>query len=652
MKKITAAMAAIMILAAIPVTAAYGADADKKTTPVQTEENADTVSAVGSVSKIFCTTAALQLYEQELLDIDAPVTDYVPEFTMQDERYKDITVRMLMNHTSGLMGMVYDDMMLYDDIDTTYHDRFIRYLKNARLKADPGTLATYSNDGFTLLEIVVERVSGESFTDYVENHISKPLKLENTGTAAKMYGSKNTANIFVGGVPYDTDYCMAFGSGGIMSTAPELCEFGTAFWGGDETLLRQSSKDEMQKNNARDKYEEAFGLGWDAVDISKNWTTSEDVQIMFKGGALLHQYAGLMVAPDEQISVAVTMNGAGSSGATMLTESLMISALAQKGITVTFDEPKGMETADKVPEKYLKMADIYAREDGIFKVEFPDGKYMGITEITAENPRTKRYMYTADDSFVLMDGEPDSDHFVQAGDQELLTFTERNGNTYICKYENTYADGFGRYIDSSYYLQRAGEFNVSDSVQQAWTQRNGKKYYMTNMKYSNAFYNVSPCVKLNVPEGINGCAKFTGGMMFRKTVSFTNENKAEGFVLIPGEAGRDLTDFEVFTENGCEYLRTGDQSLTLVSEDSIPCLTADIHEIALETGQAKWYKIGEMDLKSVTLDIPEKAAVYIYDKFDNVVYSSYMNGYGNHVTLPESGKIVFIGESGEKVGIG
>ena len=78
--------------------------------------------------------------------------------------------------------------------------------------------------------------------------------------------------------------------------------------------------------------------------------------------------------------------------------------------------------------------------------------------------------------------------------------------------------------------------------------------------------------------------------MFQKTVSFTSENKAEGFVLIPGEAGRDLLDFEVFTENGCEYLRTGDQALTLVSEDSIYDLTADIHEIALEMGRAKWYK--------------------------------------------------------------
>ena len=70
-------------------------------------------------------------------------------------------------------------------IDTTYHDRFIGHLKNSRLKADPGTFATYSNDGFTLLEIVVERVSGESFTDYVENHIAKPLQLENTRNGCK-----------------------------------------------------------------------------------------------------------------------------------------------------------------------------------------------------------------------------------------------------------------------------------------------------------------------------------------------------------------------------------------------------------------------------------------------------------------------------------
>lgn len=79
---------------------------------------------------------------------------------------------------------------------------------------------------------------------------------------------------------------------------------------------------------------------------------------------------------------------------------------------------------------------------------------------------------------------------------------------------------------------------------------------------------------------------------------------------------------------------------------------ADVHEIALETGRAKWYNIGETGGMSVPFDIPEKAAVHVYDKYDRPVYASYMKGRGNSVTLPESGRIVFVGESGEAVRIG
>ncbi|MBP3272930.1 MAG: beta-lactamase family protein, partial [Ruminococcus sp.] len=134
MKRITAAAAAIMMIASAAPSAAWGEESRPES--AQTAVQADTVSAIGSVSKMFCTTAALQLQERGLLDIDAPVTEYIPGFTMRDERYKDITVRMLMNHTSGLMGMMYDDMMLYDDVDCGYHDRFLENLKNTRLKAD------------------------------------------------------------------------------------------------------------------------------------------------------------------------------------------------------------------------------------------------------------------------------------------------------------------------------------------------------------------------------------------------------------------------------------------------------------------------------------------------------------------------------------
>lgn len=644
MKKITAAIAAVIMLAAIPA-AAHGAGA-KETKPAPSEAKAETVSAIGSVSKVFCTTAALQLADKGLIDIDAPVTYYVPDFTMQDERYKDITVRMLMNHTSGLQGMVYDDMMLYGESDMSYHDRFLEHLSGTRLKWQPGTMSSYCNDGFTLLEIVVERVSGESFTDYVQNHIAMPLALENTGTSYKLLGHPKTAKLFYDGASLETDYCTAFGSGGLMSTAPELSKFGTAFFTGNDILLSQKVKDEMQVNYARSRYDSVFGLGWDTVETMEDYDFCKDVNLMFKGGALFHQFAGLLVAPDEQISVAVTMNGGSSMEVTTLAHSLMFDALNEKGITVTAAEPALMDTLDSVPEKYLHMADIYARVDGFYKVDFPEGRHMEITELTADNPRPKRYLCTTEDCFVLMEGDPGSDKFVQKADGELLTFTERDGETCICKKENYYADGFGRYIESSYFLQRVGGFDVSPEVQDAWQKRSGKRYYVTNMKYSNAYYNTQACGQIEIPEGTEGCVFMKG---LNKTVRMTDENSADFFVHIGGAAGRDPDDFEVITENGCEYLRTKDKSLWAVSEDDILEFTADIHEIALENKNAKWYNIGEMGGKTITLDIPENACVYVYDKFDRPLYNSFLKNLGDEITLPEEGKIMFAGEDGAKV---
>lgn len=619
----------------------------------KTDENISftpTVSAAGSVSKVFCVTAAMQLYDRGLLDIEKPVTQYIPEFTMQDERYEDITVRMLMDHTSGLMGFAYGDDMLYDEAEIDYHDRFLEVMSRQHLKADPGTMATYSNDSLTLLEIVVERVSGESFTEYVDEHICKPMGLEKTGTSLNMTGRDDAAQILVNGdIRYATDYCMAFGSGGIVSTSDDLSKFGTAFYDGDDTLLSQASKDEMAKTAARERYEEGFGLGWDTVDFFNECGMDTDAKVLFKGGALNHQFAGLMVAPEEDISVAVTMSGGGAGEVTMMSRELMKSSLKEQGTEIGSDMPKPVQTVENIPEKYTAMADIYANIHGIFSVDFPDGKYMEITELTSDTPKPVRYMYTTDDSFVRMKGEYGAKDFVLDSDREELTFTEREGITYIGKYENLDFDGMGRYINKDYYLQRAGAAEVSDEVQKAWQQRDGTKYYVSSAKYSNAYYFIAPSVKIKVPEGADGYGKLA---VIDKTVRFADADKAEGFVHIPGEAGRDLEDFELFTEGGCEYLRTQDKALTLISEKDIPYLTADMHGIALEKGKAKWYNIGEMGSKPVTLDIPEKAAVYVYDKYDKVIYSSYMKDYGNKVTLPREGRIVFIGEDGAEVGIG
>ena len=655
-RKVLFAVAAVMCLSG--GTAAHAYEINENTvyeesgTAEKGSEDGDSevhrVAAIGSVSKVFCVTAAMQLAEEGKLDLDAPVTEYVKEFRMQDERYKDITVRMLMNHTSGLMGFMFGDNMLYDEVCTDAHDEFLENLSRSRLKSDPGTMENYCNDGLTLLEIVVERVSGESFTDYVDNHICKPLELESTGTCLKMYGAPNTARVLIqGNVPYATDYCMAFGSGGMMSTVDDMRVFGSAFFSGDESILSEESKKAMMKTDVTDPYEWKFGLGWDSVDYFGNAGIEDCPQVIFKGGSLDHQFAGLMVAPEEQISVAVTITGGNGTEATALTQELMAAALEETGAECEDILPEEQVTLDKVPEKYTGLADIYACIGGIYRVDFPNGEYMELTELTADIPRAIRYKYTEADSFVKMVGEPGTDTFLQDPDQELLYFVERDGNTYITKYENVSYEGFRRFTNSGYMLQRVGEASVGEDVRNAWDERDGKRYYVTNMRYSNTVYD-DPCLEVVIPEGETGYAKIKG---LEKTFMLTDDKSGVGFLSMPGESGGRLEDFEIVTEDGVEYLQTKTGTLKAVSEDAIPDFTSDITEIELKSEHAQWYNVGDIAGKTVSFEIPEKAAVYIYDNFGRLIYSSYMKDYGESVTVPEEGKIMFAGETGGVIGV-
>ena len=131
----------------------------------------DELYGIGSVSKIYTTVAVMQLAEDGKVSLDAPVTQYLPDFKMADERYKDITVRMLLNHSSGILGTGLSDAMLFGEASTRAHDTLLEKLSTQRLAADPGAFSVYCNDGFSLAELVVEAVTDMDFMDYVDEHI-------------------------------------------------------------------------------------------------------------------------------------------------------------------------------------------------------------------------------------------------------------------------------------------------------------------------------------------------------------------------------------------------------------------------------------------------------------------------------------------------
>lgn len=599
----------------------------------------DTLSTIASISKVFATTAVLQLADEGKVDIDKPVTEYLPDFRMADSRYKDITVRMLMNHSSGLMGTTAADFMLFEDRDAAPHDLLLSRLKNQRLKADPGDFGAYCNDGFTLLELITEEVSGESFTDYIEKHICQPLGMEQTGTVWNAFQTDEQVPTYFGKVHFGNDYCMAIGSGGILSTAPELCTFGTAFFKGNTKLLSEEAKSEMNLSYARAQYEDGFGLGWDIVDYPDY--SSAGVQVVSKGGDIQSQHGELLVAPDEKISVAVLSSGGSSTVDNLFGQALMDIALRQKGIEIHHSQPTEVETLAEIPESCLSHAGLYTSGSSILQVSFPDRKYMEIKDLSSEKESVSEYLYTADDRFVLMDGKISSGKAVQDKSQQFLSFRKRNGRDYICQDILTEQGALGTIQGSNYYAQRLPENKVSSDVQKSWDDRNNQKYYLYSEKYSSTSYMAEPYIEIKtIPDA----------MGYVNSLQIKDSTHAESILQMPG--GRDQSDYELRQENGAEFLSMTAHCIDYISEDAIPELTADLRSVPLHTKQASWYRISDsMKKTTVTLDIPAHAAVYIYDKYDGLTYSSYMKDYGNSVTLPEGGKIVFLGENGSSISI-
>lgn len=593
------------------------------------DASSDYILNIGSVSKMYATTAVMQLVEQGKVNLDDPVTEYIPDFKLADERYKDITVRMLMNHTSGLMGTQYGDSFLFGEKSEKYHDTFLKKLEGEKLKADPGAFNCYCNDGFTLLEIIVERVSGKTFTEYMEENICKPLSMENTGSIWNMDMDRQAPIYINGNVKLEPEYCTLVGAGGVVSNAEEVCTFGSAFFTGNDVLLSEESKKEMAENNKAGGSAENFGLGWDEVE--KEDYKKAGVTVVSKGGDTDYQHASLVVAPDEKISVAVLSSGGGSGINEKMALALMDEALKEQGINIEHSEEEKPELISTVPEEFLKYEGLYANTNLTLSISFPDKQYMRVVSVTSENEFEEQFMYTADGTFVKMSGDVASGNAIVAQPVEAYSFDEKDGHIIMI-------DSYGGYS-----VYKVSEKNVADEVQSAWDERSGVTYYLVSGSASDVNYSQNNHIKLKTSEEAPG---FVNGYVMQ------DENHAGVDFVMPGSISRDMSELRMEEVDGKEFLCLDELGWKCISEKNIPSFTNDLKSVDLKSGEASWFRIDGAKNETLKLDIPDNASVYVYDKYMNIKYSSKMVGYGDSVPLPEYGMIVFVGETGSTVLIG
>src|SRR2546429_3641049 len=134
---------------------------------------------MASVTKTFVATSVMQLVEKGKIDPDAPLIRYLTYFRLDDERYKTITIRQLLSHTSGV-----PDTVTYNwdkpEYDAGALERFVRSIADQKLVLAPGEKFAYSNTGYEILGDVIAKVSGESFEDYVQHNILTPLGMKDS----------------------------------------------------------------------------------------------------------------------------------------------------------------------------------------------------------------------------------------------------------------------------------------------------------------------------------------------------------------------------------------------------------------------------------------------------------------------------------------
>lgn len=139
----------------------------------------ETPFLAASISKVFVATAIMQLQERGLLDINEKVIRYIPEFTMKDGRYKEITVKQLLNHTSGLSeGNSYRwDKVKNKNLDIK---NFTLSLSKRKLLFKPGERFSYSNTGYVVLGYIIEKLTNQKFAIYIEDNILKQANMSNS----------------------------------------------------------------------------------------------------------------------------------------------------------------------------------------------------------------------------------------------------------------------------------------------------------------------------------------------------------------------------------------------------------------------------------------------------------------------------------------
>jgi CubicO group peptidase (beta-lactamase class C family) len=377
------------------------------------EATTGSVFQIGSITKVWTTTLVMQLVDDGLLDLDAPVRRYLPDFRLANEHAAaSVTTRQLLAHTAGFEGDLFTDTGKGDDCV----EKYVATLADTAQLFPPGEMFSYNNAGFCVLGRIVEVLRGKPYDDCLRQHLFAPLGLRHA--AADAYDAI-LHRAAVGHLQPDPDAApvpapvwalvrsnapagamLAMSPGDLLAFAAMHLAGGTAADG--TRVLGADSVAAMRRPRVTvpdiGLMGSAWGLGWELF----TWSGRE---VIGHDGGTIGQSAFLRIVPDRNLAIALLTNGGNPIGLYTDVYRHLLAELADVAMPAHRTPP-----ADPQPVDAGRYRGVYTSEVAQLSVDTDDAGRLWLSEtprgILAElgaQPERYRLLRHDGDTFVQLE---------------------------------------------------------------------------------------------------------------------------------------------------------------------------------------------------------------------------------------------------------
>ncbi|HEU0188705.1 MAG TPA: serine hydrolase domain-containing protein [Gallionella sp.] len=291
---------------------------------------------MGSIAKIMTATAAMHMAESGQMDIDQPLSRYLPEFSIKS-RFRNtepVTPRNIMSHHSGLpanflKGMLSENPKYFTTLARDVRDEYVAY--------PPNFVFAYSNLGVTLLGAAIEHTSGQTYNQYIKNSLFDPLGMHDS-----YFSSQPNLKGYRGGKISEFLPLRDLPSGGLVSSVDDVSLFMKMVFSGGRTGNRQILKPETLAEMFRPQNAQVpldinlrMGLGWmlNGSEIKGGGVVANH------GGSLLNFHSELKILPERKLGVVVAANSAGGQG--------VVNKIAAEALKLLLESKTGIVQPEK-----------------------------------------------------------------------------------------------------------------------------------------------------------------------------------------------------------------------------------------------------------------------------------------------------------------